>query len=116
MEPMLSITSLPLSPHSYGKSSEDKRPSPPNPQKIYDGTFVQAATTLKDEDENKAIVAWIYRGEDAFEQTTSSHEIDTKYYGKGLHLMKCFGYKGNSHIGVNNKELLKSIEATSRHK
>ena len=30
--------------------------------------------------------------------------------------MKCFGYKGNEPIGVNNKGLLKPIKATSRHK
>ena len=55
MEPVLSITSLPLSPCSYGKPLEDKRHFPPTPQKIYDGTFVKATTTLEDEDENRAI-------------------------------------------------------------
>ena len=30
--------------------------------------------------------------------------------------MKHFGYKGNVPIGINNKRLLKPIEATRRHK
>ena len=60
MEPIVSITSLPLSPRSYGKPSEDERPSPPTPQKIYDGTFVQSTIPLEDEDEDISITTWIY--------------------------------------------------------
>ena len=67
-------------------------------------------------DEDRDIGAWIYKGEDNSEETSSSHQIDTKYYGKGLHLMKNFGYKKNDLIRVNNKGLLKPIEATGRHK
>ena len=63
MKLVLSITSLPLSPHSYGRPSKDKKPSLSNPRTIYDGTFVQATTPLEDEDENRAIASWIYRGE-----------------------------------------------------
>ena len=110
IELVLLITYLPLSPHSYG------RPSPSNPWTIYDGTFVQATTPLEDEDENKAIATWIYREKDTSKQDTSPHEINTEYYGKGLHLMKCFSYKGNNPIGVNSKGLLKPIEAVGRHK
>ena len=40
IESMLSITSLPLSPHSYGRLFEDKKPSPSNPRAIYNDTFV----------------------------------------------------------------------------
>ena len=29
--------------------------------------------------------------------------------------MKCFGFKGNNPIGVNNKRLLKPFEAIGRH-
>lgn len=57
IEPMLSITSLPLSPHSYGRPFEDKRPSPFNLQRIYNGAFVQDTTPLEDENENKDIAA-----------------------------------------------------------
>ena len=113
---VVSIISLPLSPCSYGRPSKDKRRSPSNPQTIYDGSFVKTTKPLENEDENRAIVAQIYRGEDTSEQETSLHEIDTEYYGKGLHLMKHFGYKGNGPIGFNNKGLLKPIEATGRHK
>ena len=46
IEPMLLITSLPLSPYSYGRPSADKRPSPSTPWMIYDGIFVQVGTPL----------------------------------------------------------------------
>ena len=72
-------------------------------------------TPLKEEDENRAIITWIYRGEPESEQASPSHQIDTEYYGKGLHLMKNVGYKENGPIGLNNKGLLKPIEATGRH-
>ena len=115
MEPVLSITSLPLSPRSYGKPSEDTRPSSVTPRKLYDGTFVQATIPLEEEAENRAITAWIHRGEPESERASPSHQIDTEYYGKGLHLMKRFGYKGNGPIVLNDKGLLKPIEATGRH-
>ena len=73
-------------------------------------------TPLKEEDENRAITAWIYNEELESEKASSSHQIDIEYYGKGLHLMKHFGYRGNGPIGINNKGLLKPIEATRRHK
>ena len=55
MEPILSLTSLTLSPYSYGRPSKEKRPPIFSPRTIYDGAFVQDTMPLEDEDENKAI-------------------------------------------------------------
>ena len=63
MEPILSLTSLPESPHHYGRPSEAKNPFVLTPQTKFNGTFFKAIVPLEDESENGAIFAWLYKDE-----------------------------------------------------
>ena len=63
IEPILSLTSLPESPHHYGRPSKVKRHFVLKPQTKYNDTFVKATIPLKEESEKRAIFAWIYKEE-----------------------------------------------------
>lgn len=69
------------------------------PKTIFDDTSVQSNVPLEDEDEDKAIVAWIYRGEDTTATKTQKYEITLEKYGQGLKIMKHLNYKGSDPIG-----------------
>ena len=63
MDPILSLTSLPKSPHHYGRPSEAKKPFLLTPQTKVNGTFFKAIVPLEDESERKAIDVWLYKDE-----------------------------------------------------
>lgn len=63
IEPILSSTSLPESPHHYGRPSEVKRPFILSPKTRFKGTFVKDTMPLEEEDKDRAIATWIYREE-----------------------------------------------------
>ena len=60
---ILSLTSLPESPHHYGRPPKVKRPFVLKPQTKYNDTFFKAIVPLEKESENRAIVVWIYKEE-----------------------------------------------------
>lgn len=116
IEQVLSLTSLPMSPCSYGREFKDNKPSVVSPQTLYDGTFVQAIVPLEDEFKNRPIVAQIQTQQDIPEHATLKCEIEIEIYGKGFKLMKQFGYKGNGPLLVNSKGLRKPTKATCKCK
>ena len=63
IELVFSLTSLLESSHHYGRPSEVKRPFVLTPQNKYNGTFVKAIVPLKDENEKKSIIVWLYKEE-----------------------------------------------------
>ena len=63
MEPMLSLTSIPESPRHFGRPSVAKKPFVLTPQTKFNGSFVKAIVPLEDENENRAIAAWLYKEE-----------------------------------------------------
>lgn len=85
-----------------------------SPNNGFDGAFVQATVPLEDEDENKAIYAWLYKYGVLINLKVQSCEITPKNYGQGLKLMKQLGYKGNGPIGWNNKGVIDPIKAIPR--
>lgn len=91
IEPILSLISLPKSPYQYGRPFEMKRYFVLTPQKKYNGTFVKSIVPFKEEDENRAITAWIYKEETPVDLTEQSCEITPEKYGPSLKLMKHFG-------------------------
>lgn len=114
IEPVLSLTSLPKSPHHYGRPSEAKKPFVLTPQTKYNGTFVNATVPLEDESENRTISAWLYKEETPVDITEQAREITPDKYGPGLRLMKHFGYKGTGPIGCNNNGLINPVKAIAR--
>lgn len=114
IEPVLSLTFLLESPYHYGRPSKMKRPSPISPKNVFNDAFVQATIPLEDDNENRAIVSWLYKEEVPADLTIQSPEITFEKYGQVLKLMKCLGYKGNGPIGYNNKGLIDPIKAISR--
>lgn len=114
IELVLSLTSLPKSPHHYGRPSEVKRPFVLTPQTKYDGTFVKAIVPLKEEAKNRAIVAWIYKEETPVDLIEQSQEITPQKYGPGLKIIKHFGYKGTGPIGCNNNGLIDLVKVIAR--
>lgn len=63
IEPILSLTSLPESPSHYWRPSEVKRPFVLSPQTKFNGAFVKATIPLEEEDENRALIVWLYKEE-----------------------------------------------------
>ena len=91
-----------------------KRPFVLTTKTNYNYTFFKDIVPLKEEDENRAIVAWIYKEETPAGLIEQSHEITSKKYGPGLKIMKCFGFKGTGPIGCNKNGLIDLVKVIAR--
>lgn len=83
-----SFTKLPISPRSYGKPSQDMKPSS-SAMTLFD-KFVESLVLIQEEKEEVAIRDWIYREEKYLHN--ENFAPSPRAYGRGYTLVKNMGY------------------------
>lgn len=99
IEPILSLISLPTSPKQYGRPFENHKLSTTLAKIIYDGTFVQSSTSLKNEIEEAVAFEWLYKEVDE-NREVQCYEISLEQYGKGYKIVQQMGYSRTDPLGT----------------
>lgn len=94
------------SPRTYGQPSTSTQQSS-QPTTILDDRFVRVGT-LEEESEDKAILNWIYKDEEASTSENISIKIDQ--CGKGKTILEKMGYEGQGTIGKIKEGIVEPIQ------
>lgn len=105
--PILSLTSLPPSSRYYGKPSKDTKPSKEKSITIHDETFIKVTIPLEDEEEERVVLAWLYKGENQ-DKEVKHYDIPSHKHGRGYKTVK--RHRGEGPIGRYKKGLIDPIE------
>ena len=90
---------------TYGKPSTTTQKSAQSTTAL-DGRFVKAGS-LDEESEDKDILNWLYKDEEA--STSTSNIIETNQYGKGKTILEKMGYSGQGPLGLRKQGITEPI-------
>lgn len=91
IESVLSLTSLLLSPKSYGLPSEKMKPTTKEPHVIFNESFIIKQVSKQESHEEEAILVWLYKDKSqsqiAQKCESKSLKVPSKSYGLGHKLI-----------------------------
>jgi hypothetical protein len=111
----LCLSKLPISPKSHGqptlstqKVASASTSGPSEPITKFDGLFIKVNTSAE-EVEDRDVLNWLYKDDEASTSTTENANIPIDQYGKGATILGKMGYEGKGPLDKHKQSIVEPI-------